>query len=112
MRTIFKLVNVFNCVDVLGVSLLEEDRTMTCYEDPQHKKLVAFAVVALVFWVIVLPVIQLVLFFIRRVKILSLMNSGWVRKTLDEERIQEYKNINLQFSVTINGLKPNTFYWD
>ena len=85
---------------------------MTCYEDPQHKKLVAFAVVALVFWVIVLPVIQLVLFFIRRVKILSLMNSGWVRKTLDEERIQEYKNINLQFNVTINGLKPNTFYWD
>ncbi len=58
MRTIFKLLNVFNCVDVLGDHLLEEDRTIVCYEDPRHKKLVGFAVVALLVWVIVLPALQ------------------------------------------------------
>lgn len=55
MRTVFKLLNVFNCVDVLGDSLLEEERTMVCYQDSRHKKLVAFAVVALIVWVFVLP---------------------------------------------------------
>jgi hypothetical protein len=84
MRTVFKLLNVFNCVDVLGVHLLEEERSIVCYEDPRHKKLVGFAAVALLVWAIVLPILQFTILFLRRVHIFNLINSGWTRKTLDD----------------------------
>ena len=84
MRTVFKLLNVFNCVDVLGEVLLEEERSIVCYEDSRHKKLVGFASVALLVWVLLLPSLQFTFFFVRRVQIFNLINSGWIRKTLDD----------------------------
>ena len=84
MRTVFKLLNVFNCVDVLGEVFLEEERSIVCYEDSRHKKLVGFASVALLVWVLLLPILQFTFFFVRRVQIFNLINSGWIRKTLDD----------------------------
>jgi len=83
-----------------------------CYESAVHKKLVAFSIVSLVVWVFVLPLIQVILFFVRRVQILNMIYSGWARKTLSDERLSENKSTNLMFSVVINGFKPNAFYWD
>lgn len=97
---------------MLGSLLLEEDRSIVCYEDTRHKKLIGFATVALIVWVIVLPIVQLTLFFINRKKITNLFNSGWLSLTPNDQRIEENKSASFMFSVCINGLRPNTFYWD